>query len=106
MQVLLANACSCDSASSFFFVIFVIDFCKYILIKVAENIYYHYYYRPASCTCVLHFVLAVIYLIFWHLTIYFPLFLFLFFRARMHRGSCVDVWGVHGHHSHTHYCPI
>ena len=47
LQVLLANACPCGSATSFFFVIVFIEICKYILIEVAA-IYYYRSFKPTT----------------------------------------------------------
>ena len=50
LQILLANACPCGSATSFFFVIVFIELCKHIMIEVAENIYYYFYLQNSLST--------------------------------------------------------
>ena len=47
LQNLLANACPCGSATSFYFAFGFIELRKYVLIEVAGNMYYYYYYYHA-----------------------------------------------------------
>ena len=53
LMVLMANACPCGSATSFFFVIVFIELCKYILIEVAEiyTITTRYFTLLQGCLC-------------------------------------------------------